>query len=81
MLRLHIYIVVMKMLKAKVMKIGDSFGIIMPKEVLDLDNIKVGDEIVIKGIEKARIEDMFGIWKGLPSFTHVPEDHELQDYR
>jgi len=81
MLCLPIYIVVMKMLKAKVMKIGDSFGIIMPKEVLDLDNIKVGDEIVIKGIEKARIEDMFGIWKGLPSFTHVREDHELQDYR
>jgi hypothetical protein len=58
----------MKKVKAKVMKIGDSFGIIMPKEVLDVDNIKERDESVIKGIEKARVEDMFGIGKGLPYF-------------
>ncbi|MDI6860200.1 MAG: hypothetical protein QMC85_06870 [Methanocellales archaeon] len=48
-----------------------------PKEVLDKTNVREGDEIIVKGVEKVKVEEMFGIWKGLPPFKHVSEDHEF----
>ncbi len=65
------------MVREREIKRGDSFGILMPKEVLDVGNIKEGREIVEKEKEREKAEAIFGIWKGLPSFTHTSEDHEL----
>ncbi|MDI6902937.1 MAG: AbrB/MazE/SpoVT family DNA-binding domain-containing protein [Methanocellales archaeon] len=68
---------VLELFKAKVRRIGNSLGVIMPKEVLDETNVREGDEIIVKGVEKVKVEEMFGIWKGLPPFKHVSEDHEF----
>ncbi len=53
------------MTRAKLRKWGDSLGVVVPKEVVNEQRLKEGDEILID-IKPARtMKDIFGSWKGL----------------
>ena len=56
----------METTNAKVKKWGNSLGIIIPKNVLDNENIKEGSEIEIsvRSKNKTKVKDIFGILKG-----------------
>lgn len=55
-----------KPLEAKARKMGTSFGVTIPKEVLKDMKVKEGDTVAIKGIEPARrAEDVEGTFPGL----------------
>lgn len=47
-------------------KWGNSFGIILPKKVVDTENIGEGTEITItiEPVKKTKVKDIFGIMKG-----------------
>ncbi len=55
-----------ELIKAKVRKIGTSFGVILPKEMLNLRQIREGDEIEITVFKKdlRLLEKAFGMAKG-----------------
>lgn len=47
-------------------KIGTSYGVIIPKEVLDSMKVKEGDTVVIKDIEPlSPVKDVRGMFPGL----------------
>lgn len=55
-----------KALQVKVRKIGTSYGVIIPKEVLDSMKVKEDDTLVIKDIEPLRpVKDVRGMLPGL----------------
>ena len=56
----------MERLTTKVKKWGNSFGVILPKKIVDADKIKEGMEItiVIQPSHKTKVKDVFGILKG-----------------
>lgn len=56
----------MTMIKTQVKKWGNSFGIIIPKNIVDSENLKEGEEIecmIIKDSKK-RFDELFGSLKG-----------------
>jgi bifunctional DNA-binding transcriptional regulator/antitoxin component of YhaV-PrlF toxin-antitoxin module len=53
-------------LKVKVRKIGTSYGVIIPKEVLDSMKVGEDDTLVIKDIEPLKhAKDIRGMFPGL----------------
>jgi antitoxin component of MazEF toxin-antitoxin module len=58
----------MRQIKTKVRKWGNSFGIILPKKVVDTENIKEGIEIdiTIHPKNKTTVRDLFGLAKKHP---------------
>lgn len=77
------------MIKGKVKKWGNSFGIIIPKEIINNEGFKVGQEIeyMIISDSKKRFDELFGSLKGkFKKSTEqmmkevdrelYPEDHE-----
>lgn len=55
-----------KVLQVKVRKIGTSYGVIIPKEVLDSMKVKEDDTLVIKEIEPLKpAKDIRGMFPGL----------------
>lgn len=63
---LYYNIIVMKALEVKVRKIGTSYGVIIPKEVLDSMKVKEDDMLVIKDIEPLKpVKDIRGMFPGL----------------
>ncbi len=76
-------------IKGKVKKWGNSFGIIIPKEIINNEGFKVGQEIeyMIISDSKKRFDELFGSLKGKfkKSTEQImkevdrelyPEDHE-----
>lgn len=66
--------------KVKVRKIGTSFGVLIPKKILELDKIKEGEEIEMTILKKKKISDiekLFGITKGAGSFEREVEDDRV----
>jgi len=60
-----------ELFKAKVRKVGTSLGVLIPKEVIEEEKIKEGEEIelnLMKKIKLEEIEKMFGIAKGAKPF-------------
>ncbi|MBI2575165.1 AbrB/MazE/SpoVT family DNA-binding domain-containing protein [Candidatus Woesearchaeota archaeon] len=49
---------------AKLKKWGGSIGVVIPKKMLDSQNLKQGDEVSLDIRPKATLKDLFGIWKG-----------------
>lgn len=48
-------------------KWGSSIGVILPREIVENQGIKVGDEIVINVFKKGNLKDVFGKLKtGMP---------------
>ncbi len=56
----------MEKINATIKKWGNSFGIILPKEIVNTENLKEGNEIevLISSKNKTRAKDIFGILKG-----------------
>ncbi len=54
------------MVKGKLKKWGNSFGVIIPKEIVDSNKFKAGQEIECMIIEdsKKRFDELFGSLKG-----------------
>ena len=60
-----------ELFKAKVRKVGTSLGILIPKEVIEEQKIKEGQEIELNLMRRKKIEEierMFGIAKGAKPF-------------
>ena len=48
-------------------KWGSSIGIVLPREIVDEQGIRAGDEIVIRIFKKGNLKDIFGKLKtGIP---------------
>ena len=45
---------------ARVRKIGNSLGIIIPREEVDMDNIKEGDLVEVEVLRCINVKEMFG---------------------
>ncbi len=56
----------MESANVKVKKWGNSFGIILPREIINNNNIKEGAEIevFIRSKHKTKVKDIFGILRG-----------------
>lgn len=56
----------MEKTSAKVKRWGNSFGVILPKSLIENQKIREGMEIelVVKPLNKTKVEDIFGILKG-----------------
>jgi antitoxin component of MazEF toxin-antitoxin module len=66
--------------KAKVRKIGNSYGILIPAEVLDEIQVGSGDEINVSisndNLEERnrKLRGLAGVYTGNPSFIREKED-------
>jgi len=56
----------MEKTNVKVRKWGNSFGVILPKSIVDKQDIKDGMEIeiIVEAKNKTKVKDVFGILKG-----------------
>ena len=56
----------MQQLKTKVKKWGNSFGVMIPKEVIKKEHLKRGSEveITLNSTRITKVKDIFGILKG-----------------
>lgn len=56
----------MEQINTKVRKWGNSFGIILPKQIIDSEKIREGLEInvIVQSKNKTKVKDVFGILKG-----------------
>mgnify|MGYP001572606249 FL=1 len=56
----------MEKINATVKKWGNSFGIILPKNVIETQELKEGSdiELIIHPKNKTKVKDIFGILKG-----------------
>jgi len=56
----------MEKTNVKVRKWGNSFGVILPKSIVDKQDIKDGMEIeiIVETKNKTKVKDVFGILKG-----------------
>ena len=51
-------------IEVTVKKWGNSFGIVLPKEIVERENLKENKKIMINIIKKADLSDIFGSLKG-----------------
>jgi antitoxin component of MazEF toxin-antitoxin module len=61
---------------AKIRRIGNSFGVLLSRGLLERARVSEGERVLIS-LKKVEPENMFGIWEDLPPFEHKKEDHEL----
>ena len=56
----------MEKANVKIKKWGNSFGIILPKDIINRQELKEGSniEIIIQAKNKTKVKDIFGILKG-----------------
>jgi antitoxin component of MazEF toxin-antitoxin module len=65
----------MTMVESKIKNWGNSFGVIIPKEVIKHEKLHEGDIIKIDIIPGKKV-DAFGLFKGIPKFEEEKETHE-----
>jgi antitoxin component of MazEF toxin-antitoxin module len=65
--------------KVKIRKIGTSLGVLIPKEMIQMNDIKVGEEVEISLLIKRKelIKKMFGITKGAKGFERDYEEDRV----
>ena len=66
-----------QMFKAKVRRVGTSFGVLIPMEVITKERIKEGEEIelsILKAQKLEAINRLFGIAKGAKPFIRDRTD-------
>ena len=66
-----------EMFRAKVRKVGTSFGVLIPKEIASKERLKVGEEIELGIIKKRNISEvmkLFGSAKGAKPFERDMTD-------
>ncbi len=64
------------MAEIKVKRCGNSLEIIIPCEIAEQQEIKVGDRIELQLVKKKRVSG-FGMFKGLALFKRDEKDHEF----
>ena len=64
----------MAMTEAKIKQWGNSLGLVIPKEIVKLEDLNEGDIVKVE-ISKEKRVDAFGILKGKPSFKEEDEEH------
>ncbi len=63
--------------KTKVRKVGTSFGVLIPKDVAEGENIKEGEEIMVGLLKVRKVEEvlkLFGSARHAKSFRRDRED-------
>ncbi|MEK6947962.1 MAG: AbrB/MazE/SpoVT family DNA-binding domain-containing protein [Nanoarchaeota archaeon] len=77
-----------KMIKAKIKKWGNSYGIVIPKETMDSENLKENEEVEFMIVKPTNVlRETFGMLKGKlkkPTAQMMREmDRELypEDYK
>ena len=66
-----------ELFKAKVRKVGDSFGVLIPMEIITKEKIKEGEEIEVSLLKKKNLDTLlklFGSAKGAGPFERERED-------
>ena len=66
-----------EMFKAKVRKVGTSFGVLIPMEIITKEKIKEGEEIELSLLKKKNLDKLlklFGSVKGAEPFERDRED-------
>ncbi len=64
----------MAIVEANIKKWGNSLGLIIPKKIVKIENLNVGDNIKVEISKEKRI-DGFGMFKNIPSFKEEKEEH------
>ena len=64
----------MAVIEVKIKKWGNSIGLIIPKDIIKIEDLNVGDTVKID-IEKEKRIDAFGILKGMPRYEREDEGH------
>ncbi len=74
-----------ELFKAKVRKVGTSFGVLIPMEVMAKEKIKEGDEIDVSLLKERKLEAiqrLFGSMKGAKPFKRDREDRlDREEYQ
>lgn len=65
----------MVIIETNVKKFGNSLGLIIPRDIVRIENIKEGDKINFEIVKEKRLGG-FGMFKGMKSFKREIEDHE-----
>lgn len=67
-----------EMFKAKVRKVGDSLGFLIPKEIADTESIKEGEEVEVSVLKRRKLDALLkklrGSAKGAGPFERDRED-------
>jgi|TARA_Y100000031_G_C8142439_1_gene348271 hypothetical protein len=63
----------MAVVEAKIKKWGNSIGLIIPRDIVKIENLHIGDTVKVE-IGKEKRVDAFGIFKGGPSFKREEDD-------
>lgn len=63
------------MAEAKVKRWGNSLGIILPKDLVKIEDLNKGDTVKIEVAKEKRVNG-FGMFKGIPKFKEEKEEHE-----
>ena len=66
----------MSMAEVKIKQWGNSFGVLLPKDLVQHENLKKGDIVKLDIVSSKRI-DGFGIFKGSSRFMEEPEHEDL----
>jgi len=64
----------MAVIEVKIKKWGNSIGLIIPKDIIKIEDLNVGDTVKVD-IEKGKRIDSFGILKGMPRYEREDEGH------
>jgi len=64
----------MTMVEAEIKQWGNSLCIIIPKHIIRVEDLRIGDTIKIEISKEKRING-FGMFKGIPSFKEEEEPH------
>jgi hypothetical protein len=51
-----------KTFKTKVRKVGTSFGVLIPKDVVDRENIREGEEVTVGLLKVRKVEDVLKLF-------------------
>lgn len=75
-----------EMFKVKVRKVGDSLGILIPKDIADTESIKEGEEVEVSVLKRKKLEALLkkvmGSAKGAGPFERDREDRlEREEYQ
>lgn len=64
----------MAIVEAKIKKWGNSVGLIIPKTIVKVEDLHIGDTVKVDIAKEKRI-NAFGIFKGGPSFEREEDEH------
>ncbi len=53
---------------------GSSLGVILPREIVREENLRVGDEVVVEVLKRPSIEILFGLVKSKESAQEIKEE-------